>query len=47
MPKVEFLTRQQKRERTVDEIIDIYRKRKHITKVISQKRSICHVLLLM
>lgn len=32
MPKVEFLTRQQKRERTVDEIIDIYRKRKHITK---------------
>jgi hypothetical protein len=23
MPKVEFLTRQQKRERTVDEIIDI------------------------
>ena len=32
MPKVEFLTRQQKSERRVDEIIDIYRKRKHITK---------------
>ena len=34
MPKVEFLTRQaEKRERTVGiEIIDIYRKRKHITK---------------
>lgn len=38
MPKVEFLTRKQKRERTVDEIIDIYRRRKRLTKGELAKR---------
>ena len=47
MPKVEFLTRQQKRERTVDRLSTYTESGNTSQKVISQKRSICHVLLLM